>query len=175
MATMGEIEEKTKRYAIARKSLADKVQELEEEITALKKKYLSGIKKAVEVAATYQAELSTAIEESAELFTKPRTLILYGIKIGLQKGKGELRIEDADHVIKLIKKYFPEQEEMLIKITEWPVKSALAQMSVVDLKKLGIEVIETGDQVVIKPTDSEVDKLVAALLKDEIREIKEAA
>ena len=40
-------------------------------------------------------------------------------------------------------------------------------MSVSDLKKIGVTVIETGDEVFIKPTDSEIDKLINALLKDE--------
>ena len=35
-----------------------------------------------------------------------------------------------------------------------------------ELKRIGVTVEETGDQIVIKPTDSEVDKLVNALLAD---------
>jgi hypothetical protein len=173
--TLNQIDSVTKEYATARKVLAVRVQELENEIAQLKRRHITGIKKAVEVAKTYQSRVQAAIEESPELFVKPRTVVLYGIKVGFQKGKGGLDWDDDEHVVKLIKKLFPDIEETLIKITETPVKSALAQLSAQDLKKLGIEVIETGDQVVIKPTDSEVDKLVDALLRDETREAKEAA
>ena len=101
-------------------------------------------------------------------------MILYGIKIGFQKGKGEITWEDKDQVVKLIHKHFPEQAEALLKVTEMPVKTALAQLSAADLKKLGVTIIETGDEIVIRATDTEVDKLVEALLKDEA-EVKEAA
>ena len=52
-------------------------------------------------------------------------------------------------------------------VTEKPNKDALADMPAGDLKKLGIELTETGDAVVIKPVDGEVDKICTALLKDQ--------
>ncbi len=167
MATLSEIEKITKDYADARKVLSERVQSLESEITALKKMHLPRIKKAIEIAAKKQAELRCAIEESPELFKKPRMIIFHGIKIGYQKSKGEIKWEDTEQVVKLIKKHFPDGYETYIKITETPIKSALAQLSVHELKKLGVTVIETGDEVVIKTTDTEIDKLVNALLKDE--------
>ena len=176
MATMNQIEKLTKDFSEARRALAERVQTLEDEITALKRKYLPGIRKAVEIASERQSSLSAAIEDSPELFLKPRTWLFHGIKIGYQKGKGELQWEDTEQVIKLIKKHFPEQAEILIKTKEEPARNALAKLSVHDLKRIGVTVIETGDQVIIKSTDSEIDKLVNALLKeDEIKEIKEAA
>lgn len=175
MATLLEIEQLTKEYAMHRKMLADRVQDLEEELAQVKKRHLNNIKKSVSMAATYQSRLHAAIDESPELFKKPRTVVLYGIKVGFQKGKGEIRWEDAAQVIRLIKKHFPEQTETLIKVAETPVKTALAQLSVQDLKRIGVTVVETGDQVMIKPTDGEVDKLVDALLKDEVNEAREAA
>lgn len=105
------------------------------------------------------------------MFDTPRTVVFYGIKVGLQKGKGAIEWDDDAQVVKLIEKHFPEQADVLIKTTKKPVKKALAQLTVAELKKLGIVVEETGDQVVIKSTDSEIDKLVNALLKeDEIKE-----
>ncbi len=168
--TLSEIEKITKEYALARKEVEARVQGYEEELEQVKKRHITGIKKSVTVAKVYQDKLYHAIDSSPELFVKPKTIVLYGIRIGFMKGKGEMRIEDPGHVVKLIKKYFPEQVETLIKITEYPVKSALAQLSVQDLKRLGVEVIETNDQVTIKPTDSEVDRLVEALLREEVRE-----
>ncbi|MBS3918084.1 MAG: host-nuclease inhibitor Gam family protein [Deltaproteobacteria bacterium] len=175
MATMQEIENATRSYAVARKELAMKCQALEEEIAQAKKRHLGAIKKSVEVAKTYQSRLGGLIEDSAELFSKPRTAVFYGIKVGFQKGKGGLAWDDDSHVVKLVKKLFPDQAETLIKVAESPAKAALAQLPAADLKRLGIEVIDSGDQVLIKPTDSEVDKLVNALLRDETKEVREAA
>lgn len=171
MATLAEIEKLTKDYSLARASLKEKVEALNEEIERIKKARLPQIRKAVEHASELQQALHAAIEESPELFEKPRTIIFHGIKIGYQKGKGELTWEDDETVVKLIYKHFPERADTLIKTIQKPLKSALAQLSVSELKKLGITVIETGDEVVIKATDTEIDKLVNALLKgDEIKE-----
>jgi hypothetical protein len=69
-------------------------------------------------------------------------------------------------VVARIKKHLPEQADVLIKLKETPVKDALAQLSAAELKKLGVTVSEAGDQVVVKPVDSEVDKMVDALMKE---------
>lgn len=175
MATLSEIERVTKEFSDARRALSDKVGYLEEEIATLRRKYLPGIRRAVDAAAEKQSALYAVIEESADLFVKPRTIIFHGIKIGYQKKKGTITWEDEGQVIKLIKKHFPDQEDILIRTAEEPVKTALAQLSVQDLKKLGVTVVDTSDEVVIKPTDSEIDKLVKALLEEELKEVKEAA
>ncbi len=174
--TLSEIEQKTKDYADARSVLGDRVQRLNDEIEAIKKRLLPGIKKAVEIAAERKAILKASIEEGSSLFVKPRTIVAHGVKVGLEKGKGKVEWEDDDQVVKMIEKHFPDQADVLIKTKKTPVKKALSQLTVAELKKLGITVEETGDQVVIKGTDSDVDKLVKALLKEhENEEMEEAA
>ena len=175
MATLGEIERLTKDYADWREQLSNAVRALEDEIGAVKRKYMPSIKKKVAAVTERQANLKAVLEDSAGLFVKPRTLILHGVKVGFQKAKGKISWEDDDQVIRLIKKHFPEQADVLIKITEKPVKDALGQLSAAELKRIGITVSETGDVVVIKSTDSEIDKLVEALLKDDDQAESEAA
>lgn len=175
MTTLSRIEEMTKDFSEARKALAAEVEELEAEIALYKKKHMPRIKKLVENAAEKKAKLHAAIEEAPEFFKSPRTYVMYGIKVGLQKGKGEIKWESTEQVVKLLHKYYPEQAETLIKITETPVKTALAQLNASELKRLGVTITETGDQIIIKATDSEVDRLVEALLKDETDEAREAA
>ncbi len=165
--SLDNIEKLTRDYAHARRILADRVEELEKKISDLKKRALPMIRKCVEATAHRHAELAAVIERSPQLFKKQRTIIFHGIKVGFQKGKGMLKWESPDMVVKLIRKQFPDQADTLIRISEVPLKSALAQLSAAELKKLTITVVETGDQVVIKGTDSEIDKLVAALLKED--------
>lgn len=172
MATLTEIERLTKDYALARAALREKVEALNEEIERLKRQRLPQIRKLVEQASERQQALHVAIEESPELFKKPRTVIFHGIKVGYQKGRGELVWEDDETVVKLIYKHFPDQADTLIKTIQKPLKTALAQLSVQDLKKIGITVVDTGDEVIIKATDTEIDKLVNALL-DEVKKTEE--
>ena len=175
MATLAEIEILTKKFSEARADLKSRISYLEDEIAVLKRKYLPGIKKSIEAAASAKMRLHSEIEDSAELFVKPRTIIFHGIKIGYQKGKGEITWEDSEQVVKLIKKHYPGIFDAYIKITETPIKSALAQLPAAELKKLGIIIAETGDEIVIKGTDSDIDKMVNALFKDEEMEAREAA
>jgi hypothetical protein len=74
-------------------------------------------------------------------------------------------------VVTLIEKSFPKaQADLLIKTTKKPIKKALEDLDVGALKRIGCRVVETGDEIVIKPADSEVDKIVTALLADAIDE-----
>ena len=53
--------------------------------------------------------LRALIEESPELFEKPRSVVLHGIKLGYQKGKGGIVWDDADRsqVIDVSAQYRP--------------------------------------------------------------------
>jgi hypothetical protein len=170
MATMAQIEDAAKRYAAARGILADICGAFNLDLAQAKGRYVGKLKKAVALAKEREAELAGMIEESGELFVKPKTVVFHGVKVGFQKAKGKLEFDDADQVLKLIRKHFPEQADVLINTKETPAKEALAQLSAAELKRLGITVVESGDQLVIKDTTSEVDKMVEALLKDEVAE-----
>lgn len=166
MSALDNISKRAEVFASARSLLADKVTALNDGIAALRKDCIPGIKRAVAKAAEAEAALRALIEAHPDCFTKPKTQVFSGVKVGFQKGKGTISFEDADAVVARIKKHLPDQADVLIKLKETPIKDALAQLSATDLKKIGVTVSEAGDQVVIKPVDSEVDKMVDALLKD---------
>lgn len=165
MPELKDIEPKAKAYAEARAKVTEIVTDLNAGIEALKRDSMPSLKRAIARAAEKHDQLKAIIEESPGLFRSPRTVVMHGIKIGYAKGKGGIAFDDADQVIKLIKKHQAHVADELIKTTETPVKQALALLSVADLKKLGCTVIDAGDAVVIKPADGEVDKLVDALMK----------
>jgi len=172
MSNMKEIEQLTREYAMARAVLRERVEALEAEVTALKRRRLPGIKTAVATASERQALLRDAVEESPELFVKPRTCIWHGIRVGYKKEKGKLKWEDEARVVTLIKKGYPEEWNVYIKVTEKPLKISLEQLPAVELKKLGIRVSEDTDEVYIKSTDSEIDRLVNQLLSSTEAEIQ---
>lgn len=165
MTTMNDIQARTKAFADARSKLAELVTVLNDGLEQLKRDSLPGIRRAIERAAEKHAELKALLDDSADLFVKPRTVVLHGVKVGFEKGKGRIEFEDAAQVIKLIRRHLPDQADVLIATKELPVKTALAQLSVKELKAIGCTVDDAGDVVVIRPVDSDVDKLVTALLK----------
>lgn len=173
--SMENIENLTRDYADARSSLAARVQAYQDELEKVKRRLLPGIKRAAEAAAAAGDRLHAELERHPELFVKPKSVILHGIRVGYQKAKGAIAWDDEEKVVALIHKHFPDQADVLIKVTEKPVKSALQQLQAADLKRLGVTIVETGDSVLIKAVDGEVEKLVDALLKAETAESLEAA
>lgn len=171
MTTLSDIETRAKRFAEAREKLAAIVADLNDGIQALKRAAMPELKRAINRASEHHEQLKTLIEDAPELFVKPKTVMFHGIKLGYQKGKGKIEWDDADQVVRLIKKYFPEQADILISTTEKPAKDALNNLTAAELKKLGISVVEGGDAVFIKPADSAVDKMVDALLKAATEEV----
>jgi len=173
---INEIEKLTKEYATERNKMSERIRQLEDEISTLKRKRLPGIKASAQEVLDKQDKLKAALEAGRVLFVKPRTVVFHGIKVGFQKGKGKLSWADDGVVIKLIKKHFPDQVDVLIKTVEKPIKGALENLSTADLKKIGVTVKETGDLPVIKATDTEIDKFVESLLQEEgLEKVKEAA
>ena len=164
--TLAEIEGLVKSYADLRGRVSERVRNYEEGIAELKKQHLRGIKQAAVAAAEKESELRAAIEISPELFEQPRSLTMHGIKFGFQKQKGSITYEDEDKVLSLIHKHLPGLADNLIKTEEKLLKNSLATLNASDLKKLGVEIKESGDAVLIKSVDSDIDKLVNALLKE---------
>ena len=164
---LSELEKLVKDYADTKKTLTERVIDMTDEVELVKRKYVPGIKRIASTVAEKLSVLREAILDNTHLFIKPRTFILHGIKVGLQKGKGELSWDDDEQVVKLIKKHFPEKTDVLIQTKEVPVKSALAALTVKELERIGITVENTGDEPVVKSTDNDIDKFVKSLLKED--------
>lgn len=165
--TLTDIQTAAKKFADARARLGTAVTALNSQLEALKRQMMPHIKEQLANTASRMCELQHLIETNPGLFDKPRTQIFHGIKLGFRKGSGGIDWEDDTKVVELIRKHFTKpQADLLIKTTEKPIAKALADLDVTDLKKIGCTVESTGDVVVIRPVDSEVDKIVNALLKD---------
>jgi len=164
-----------RKYADARTHLAAAVQDLNAAVEELRRQHLPHIKQLAARAADRQATLSAQIAGHPDLFVKPRTMTLHGIKVGFQKGKGVLTHEDTtEKVVERIKSFFGDDAVQYLIIAEKPRAAALLELPAATLRKLGLQVQDTGDAVFIKATDGEIDKLVARLL-DEGSKIEGAA
>ena len=159
-----------RRYADARATVAARIDLYQDELRALQRKHVPAIKQAAGVAAQRQSELQAEIAQHPDLFVKPRTLVLHGIKVGFQKGKGSIVCDDQEQAVERIEKHFGELAPLYLIITKKPKASALIELDVATLKKLGLAVQDTGDAVVIKAADGDVEKLVAQLLEEGAKE-----
>ena len=165
MTGMNDIEVLTDDYADERAALVEAVARLQAELDAAKRAHLPQIRRAVGRAAQARDRLHAEIDAHRDLFAKPRTRILCGVKVGLQKQKGKVQIDDEGAAVGRIRAQLPaEQADLLIRTRESVDKTAVVDLTAGDLKRLGIRISDDTDVVVIKPADSEVDKLVDALL-----------
>lgn len=166
MDAMTQIETATKAYADKRATLSERVQALEAEYAAARRRHLRGIKQAVAATNDARDRLAATLDEHSDEFAKRRSRVLHGVKVGFQKAKGKVSWTSAGQVLALIRKHLPERAPQLIRSKEEPVKEQIAKLPTADLKRIGCSVTETGDERVIRPTDSSTDKLVNALLKE---------
>ncbi len=165
MSNFDDIQNAAKRLRAQRDQLDERASAMHQKIEQVKAVHLRGLRNSVAAVAETQANLLAAVGDAPQLFSKPRSIVLHGIKLGFEKGKGKIDFENEDQVCKLVRKHFPDQFDVLVKTTEKPVKTALATLSAAELKRLGVTVESTGDVAFAKDTTSEVDKLVKALLK----------
>lgn len=163
------IEERAKNYRQARDLLADRLRQLDDQMEVAKRRAMPLITSALGAAKAAEAELSSAITEHPYLFVKPRTLVVHAIKLGIEKLKGSTKVPDEGRTVDLIRKYMPDQFDTLIKTRYKLVKAALNQLKSAELKKIAVESVGGGDVVVIRPVDSDLEKLLNAFLQtDEV-------
>ena len=165
MSDMNTIEAACKAARDARHVLQIRAEALQDEITDAQRRKLPGIRSAVESVAQADALLLAALQEVPHLFAKPKSVVFHGLQVGYKKGSGKIEIGDADQVVKLIRKHFPDRFDDLVKVKETPIKAAIRNLTGGDLHKLGITAQSSGEVVFITDASSEVDKLVKALLK----------
>jgi hypothetical protein len=167
MSELHEIESLCRAYSQERDVLSGRVGELTKEVEDAQRRKLPGIKKAVGLVAEAFARLKAAVEAAPHLFQKPKTFIFHGVKVGFAKGRGKLTWEDDDQVIRLIRKKLPEDlHDVLIKVKETVAAEALENLTTEQLKSIGVQVEGSGERVVVKPVDGEVEKVVKSLLKN---------
>lgn len=164
--TMEQIETLCADFATRRDSLHQRLTILEGELQTVKRRHLKELKRCTALAAASESTLRAAIEQGPDLFDKPKTQIFHGIKVGYRKGSGALDWEDDEELVRKIEKLFGDHAEDYLIVKKKPSAESLETCDAATLKRLGVCVSDDGEQVVIKPVETAVEKLVKALLKD---------
>ena len=175
--TIIEIQQLTEAFSREHRALSVIVQTVEAELAAVRKRYLRRIMDQVALTVARKAELLAALEQSKELFDKPRTRVFAGVKVGYRKLEGKIVIADPEKTVDKLYEMFPETANTYVVITHTPSKEAIASLDAATLKKLGVQVTADTDAVVVKTLDCEIEKRVSSLLdaSTDLSETKEAA
>lgn len=165
MAELKEIEALAAEHADALAGLEQLVNAAEKGARDAVAPYLAGISAATLKVTTSEMALTAAIGASKDHFVKPKSRLFHGLRLGLRKQKGELRFEDAARVVALIRKHLADKFDLLVKTEETPRKGALSNLTVAQLKRIGVEVGNDTDVAFITVPNSDIRQHAEALLK----------
>lgn len=161
--SMSDIEALAERHSKNITTLAELARTVNEEIEACTQRASTKLQALAAQCVNSEQLLEEALEDNPELFEKPRTVVLSGLKLGYANGRDKLDF-DEEKTIDLIDKHFPDLAQVLIKTTRKPVSSALGNLQPAQLKKLKVQVVEGEDSVVLKVADTAVNKLVSGYI-----------
>ena len=106
-------------------------------------------------------KLYVAICDSADMFDKPKTIILHNVRIGYIASKTTVCWDDTEKLVAKLKDKYPDKVDVLIKTEEKPIKTSLLMLSAKELKRLPLKVEIGEDQVFIKTTDKDIERALA--------------
>lgn len=161
-------------FADARAEVARLAALMNDEISEVKRRHQAAVIAALRHYADSEQGLRADVTSAPDsLFVRPRTYQMHGIKIGRQKGRGGLRLQfDDAQTVALIRKHFASQADALIVVKERPAREALENLPAKDLKRLGIEIIDAGDEIVCKAVDTDIDRLIRTLTQNLAEEMQ---
>ena len=140
---------------------------VKDEARQIVRQRLRELKTATARLSTARDRLHEALEESPALFVAPRTHSVDGIKFGYRKLPGKFEAADEAKAIERIRDKMPEQADLLIRTKETLSKSGLKKLTAKDLAKIGVTLIDDGDEVVIAAAKTDIDKLVDLLMPED--------
>jgi hypothetical protein len=176
--TLGEIETRARNYSGACDLLHDRLLQLEDECKAARRRAMPLITTALRAAKAAESELSAGIQQAPDLFKRPRSFVFHGVRVGFAKGPGQITVADSKRTLALAEKHLSEDQlGLVIKTTKKLVKKALSGLPADLLKKIGVAIGASGDQVVVRRVDSALEKMLEALMDadEEQVELQEAA
>lgn len=165
-AGMAEIMALAKTFAAARdetETLADTI--VAEQRKALRSRLRSLQRRIAEQAAAEEA-LRAAIEGRPDLFIRPRTVAVEGVKFGLRKQPGAVNVGDEAKAIQRLRDKSPRQADALISVKETLDRKALRKLTAAELAQIGVTVERATDEVTISTGAGHLDKIIDALLAD---------
>ncbi len=158
-------------YRAARTRLADLIAALQDEIEAAKRRRLPEIRATVAQVADARAALEQAVADSPrELWSRPRTRTLHGVRVGWATQKGRLVWDDTADLVQAVRRRLPDRADELIRTREEPVRTALARLDPKTLAQLGVRIEGAGDTIIVRDAIGELDRLIDALLGDTLKE-----
>lgn len=169
--TITEIRASAQRLADAHLELVSRAKAAETAISAALKpiytQHRAGLDAAAEEEAAARAELQNLVDGAPQLFARPRSITVDGVKCGYRKGEDMLDWDDEEAVIRRLRALaLVDANPVLIRTVESINVAALAELDGNELRRAGVRRIPGVDQSYISFIDSDVEKMAKAFLAD---------
>ena len=158
------LERLARELARANETLEVAVNDADQELARVRRRHHQGIKRAVDRYVRARGVLLDFVREHQELFRRPRTRVVEGVKVGIRKQKGKLVIENAGRVVERIERRYGSEAEHYLATTVRPLKSALEKLTAQELKALGVRVTEDPDAPVADPVEGDAERMARELI-----------
>lgn len=172
MTTLTEIRLAAQRLADARRESVARATALEtvlnKAITPIYACHRPGLDAAAEEESAAKAALLDLVIASPQLFQRPRSLTVDGIKAGYRKEEDGLTWESEEQVIARVKALpdLADLAQVLIRTDESLNVSALTELDARQRSRLGVSLVQGVDKPFVSFTDNDVEKMVKAILAD---------
>lgn len=136
-------------------------------VTLIYEIHRAGLDAAAEEEAAAKAELQNLVEGAPQLFSKPRSITVDGVKCGYRKGEDTLDWDDEESVIRRLRALdLLTLNPVLVRVNESINVAALTELDGNELRRAGVRRIPGVDQSFVSFTDTDVEKMVKAILAD---------
>lgn len=158
-------------YVRCRERRDDVVEQVHEARRKIVRAKMRSLKSVVAHEAAALAELRAAIEENPEVFEKPKTRIIEGVKVGYRKQPGKIEVADTARTIRLIRQKLADRWYQLVVEKQTLDLNAMKKLTVKELASVGATLTDDTDEIVTRAASTDLDKLVDVLMG----ELEEAA
>jgi hypothetical protein len=173
MHTLSAIQTATESFAKRRREALDYAATIEAEVQAVRDNHEAALIKKVKAMVADHETLHTLIAASEGLFTKPKSLVFDGIKVGFQVGKITIDIDDKAELVRVLQALVETEDDAedvanyqaCLRTTVTPHEPSLLKLPPHHLIQLPLTVKPASNDVLIKPVDTDTTKAVDALIK----------
>lgn len=171
--TLNDIRQAAERLARAHQASAASAALMQEEIRAaiqpIYDRHQAQLDHTAEEEARAHAVLEAMVAGAPQLFDKPRSFAVDGVRVGYKKEPDSLDWDDDADVIARLRSLYAEHTETCIRTEETLVVDAIEQLDATAHRRLGIRRIAGADHHYITIGDSDIDKIAKTLLADALR------
>ena len=163
--TLAAVERLAARFARRRAELGACVREVQAAIDAARTAGRPTLLRRANAAAAARDELEAALAAAPELFSRPRTRLLSGIRVGWRRPPARVEIPDEQRTVTAIRRRFGSESAQYLRERTNVVRAAVRGLPARVLAALGVTVVQPDDAPTIVPADSDLERTVTALLE----------